>query len=1260
MFSGEFKTRQFILVGFCLLVTAIVLTSITSAVFLRQREIESWQRQLSNLSLVLADQTSQSISSADITLKNIVERISSMKIRNDAELYSKTHTKELYLVLRDKISGLPQIVVASIVGADGSVISSSRSFPSPQINLSDRDYFQAQLNNASQGLFISIPVKNKVDGKWLFYLSRRLDDSRGRFIGLVIIGISVDHLTDYFERLSKNLGEGASITLYRRDFTILTRWPVQEDLIGKTNLSGTSYQVIQEQQKTDSVIYSERPRFSNSELPTARLGAVRALEKFPMIVNLTVTEDSFLSGWRQMVKIIAIVSSGSIFSLVIAAVLLLRIARQREKSNALLRDLANQVPGVLFQFRMAPDARVSFTYGNSEFLDIYNLGEEQFPIDSSKVFKYLHPDDAEKFLASIRKSAEKLESWHEQYRLIFPLKGVVWRRGDAQPQKLQDGSILWHGHISDITKSKLNEQQLLIESEKNSALLRNASDGIHIVDDQGSIIEVSDSFCAMLGYQRSEVIGINIDMIDANFKPSEVPAIIRYQFSNSQRTQFETRHRRKDGTIIDVEVSSYPLNLNDRRVLFSSSRDITQRKRTEDTLRESEARFRQMFEGHSAIMLLVDPASGRIVDANLAASSFYGYTLDHLRGMNIEDINTQTRTQIEYEMRQAFEQNRNYFVFEHRLMNRSVATVEVHSTPVIVNGIRLLFSIIHNITDRKNAEENLRITASVFGISQEGILITDANNNIVDVNPAFTKITGYSRDEVIGKNPRLLSSGHQNEAFYTQMWDTLKLDQAWRGEIWNRRKSGEIYPELLSISVLCESSGKVVRYVAVFSDIIHIKEHEAELISVAHFDPLTGIPNRILLADRMKQGIAQTTRENNMMAVCYLDLDGFKPINDTLGHEAGDEVLIEVSKRIGNTIRGGDTNARLGGDEFVVLLLGLYRAEECVATLERMLSAIVAPITIKNKTVSVSASIGVSIYPIDDQDPDTLLRHADQAMYAAKESGKNRFHIYDPALDRRARDQHEFLKSVRYALSQNQFELFYQPKVNLRTQKLAGAEALIRWRHPERGLLPPSEFLHFIANTDIDIEIGEWVTATALAQMNQWRKEGLEIEVSINITGFHLESPHFVEKLAKQLACFPDTPPGGLQIEVLETVALNDINVVSGIIGACRGLGISFALDDFGTGYSSLSYLSSLPVDVLKIDQSFVRDMLDDKGDMAIVQGIIALATAFERQSVAEGIETKAHYQALLNMECELGQGYFIARPMTANELAGWTFSFRI
>ena len=557
---------------------------------------------------------------------------------------------------------------------------------------------------------------------------------------------------------------------------------------------------------------------------------------------------------------------------------------------------------------------------------------------------------------------------------------------------------------------------------------------------------------------------------------------------------------------------------------------------------------------------------------------------------------------------------------------------------------------------QSTVEEIQLFYSSVFEYCQESIIISDANECIIDVNPAFTKATGYTREEVLGKSHKMLSSGRQSKAVYAAMRKALNASSFWRGEIWNRRKNGEIYAELLTITTITNMQGKMIGYLGVSLDISDIKEHEAELIRVAHYDPLTSMPNRALLVDRMKQAIAQTKRDQTLLAVCYLDLDGFKPINDEKGHDFGDKVLVEVARRIKVAMRGGDTIARLGGDEFVLLLLGLEKGEECQRVLQRMLTVIEEPIAVEGEFITLSASIGVSIYPLDESNQDILLRHADQAMFVAKQLGKNRFHIFDPSLDKKAQSHNAHVNSIRLAVEQNQFELYYQPKINLRTYEIVGAEALIRWQHPERGLLSPAEFLPYIENTDVDIDIGNWVIEAALKQVNIWSKAGFDIEVSINISAYHLEAAHFLTNLQRLLELYPDMPNRMIQIEVLESAALNDFSRVQQIIEACRGIGIRFALDDFGTGYSSLTYLNRLPVDEIKVDQSFVRDMLEDKGDMAIVQGVIALANAFNRQIVAEGIETVEHFPVLLRMGCEVGQGYGIARPMPADQLVGWRF----
>lgn len=572
---------------------------------------------------------------------------------------------------------------------------------------------------------------------------------------------------------------------------------------------------------------------------------------------------------------------------------------------------------------------------------------------------------------------------------------------------------------------------------------------------------------------------------------------------------------------------------------------------------------------------------------------------------------------------------------------------------------KLWLSIHQDITAHKQQEEKLRLTARVFETTLEAIMITDATGEIIDVNSAFTQITGYPRQEVMGKNPKFLKSGHHDATFYNAMWQAIANTGHWSGELWNRHKNGGVYPVWATISAITNDESVVTHYVGISSDITLLKQHEKQLELIAHYDALTGIPNRVLLGDRMHQALAQTRREHKLLAVCYLDLDGFKPINDSHGHDAGDRVLIEIAGRIGCSLRGGDTVARLGGDEFVILLMGIDNIDACNLSLDRLLQSIGQPIIVKGLSFRVTASIGVALYPLDDEDPDTLLRHADQAMYLAKQQGKNRYHIFDPYEDARIRINHEQKMRLEQGLLANEFELFYQPKVALDSHLVVGAEALIRWRHPERGLLPPAEFLPVIENSELEIRVGEWVIDTALTQMGCWHQQGLNLDVSINIEAAHLQAADFVESLEQKLARHPDVQPHQLQIEILETAALADIASVIKIIDACVALGVRFALDDFGTGYSSLSYLRRLPADTLKIDQSFVRDMLVDPGDLAIVEGIIALAHTFKRTTIAEGVETPEHFKTLREMGCDIGQGYGIARPMPAGEMLVWCRTFR-
>ena len=567
--------------------------------------------------------------------------------------------------------------------------------------------------------------------------------------------------------------------------------------------------------------------------------------------------------------------------------------------------------------------------------------------------------------------------------------------------------------------------------------------------------------------------------------------------------------------------------------------------------------------------------------------------------------------------------------------------------------------VIADITERKQAEASLQLAANVFTYAQEGITITDADGTIVDVNDTFTRITGYSREEAIGENPRILKSGRQDPEFYTAMWAELKAKGHWNGEIWNRRKNGEVYAEMLSISAVNDANGRTQHYVALFSDITSLKEHQSQLERIAHYDALTGLPNRIVLADRLRQATAQTRRRENLMALVYLDLDGFKLVNDSYGHETGDELLIILSQRLKEALREGDTLARMGGDEFVAVLTDLSSTRECDVILGRLLQAAASPVQVKEFTLRVSASLGVTLFPLDNGDPDTLLRHADQAMYQAKQAGKNRYHLFDQERDKLTRSHQESYQRVAEALEREEFVLYYQPKVSMREGKLIGAEALLRWRHPERGMVPPGEFLPLIEGSELISRLGDWVLNTALGQMAAWSRDGFEIAVSVNIAAFHLQQHDFLFGLREKLALHSSVKAENLELELLETAALEDILHVSQVIKDCQALGVSISLDDFGTGYSSLTYLKRLPANILKIDQSFVRDMLWDTEDLSIVEGIIGLARAFRRTVIAEGVETVEHGQMLLKLGCNLGQGYGIARPMPAEKLAEWTREWR-
>lgn len=711
------------------------------------------------------------------------------------------------------------------------------------------------------------------------------------------------------------------------------------------------------------------------------------------------------------------------------------------------------------------------------------------------------------------------------------------------------------------------------------------------------------------------------------------------------------------------EISLLAMNFNS--MVDAVKTRMEELQRSKDALRASETRFHAIFDNISDAIFVHDADTGRLIDVNQRMCELYGFdsreeALDSDLTQTSSGVPPYSITEAMAHLRQAVESGPQTFEWHARSKQGDLFWVEVSLRLSQIGEQRSVLAVVRDIRERKQAEAELHLAASVFSHAREGIMITAADGSVISVNESFSRLTGYEQADMVGRKPGILKSGIHVPEFYAMMWRMLIEQGHWTGEIWNRRKDGELFASLLTISAVHAADQSTSHYVALYSDITLIKDHERQLEQIAHFDALTGLPNRVLLADRLHQAMAQSLRRKALLAVVYLDLDGFKQVNDRHGHDVGDQLLAALAHRMLQGLREGDTIARLGGDELVAVLPDLTHIEASQPMIQRLLAAAAEPVQIGELVLQVSASIGVTVYPqADDVDADQLLRQADQAMYQAKLAGKNRHHFFDFKQDRNVRGHHESLEQMRHALAADQFVLYYQPKVNMRTGRVIGAEALIRWQHPERGLLLPGLFLPTVEDHPLAIELGEWVIERALTQMALWQAAGLDIPVSVNVGALQLQQQDFVERLRVLLAAHPEIKSNCLELEVLETSALQEVAQVIGIIEECRGLGVSFALDDFGTGYSSLTYLRRLPAHVLKIDQSFVRNMLHDPGDRAILEGVLGLARAFERETIAEGVETVEHGVMLLQLGCELAQGYGIARPMPADQLPDWMASWR-
>lgn len=689
--------------------------------------------------------------------------------------------------------------------------------------------------------------------------------------------------------------------------------------------------------------------------------------------------------------------------------------------------------------------------------------------------------------------------------------------------------------------------------------------------------------------------------------------------------------------------------------LKSRVRDRTKKYQAElARRRESESRFRNLVESTSDWIWEVGP-DARYTYTSPKVFDLLGYTVDEVLGKTPFDLMPPEEAERVASIfssivvaRQSIDslENVNLHKEGHQV------TLETSAVPIIgPEGEFLGYrGIDRDISEKKTTEHELRQAAAVFKNTNEGVFITDMNGDIVAVNKAFSEISGYSEGEVLGRNPRLWKSERHDESFYQSMWSLIVETGYWRGEIWNRRKSGDIYPAWVTINAIHDEQGLVTSYISVFSDISTIKESQDQLEFLAHHDPLTRLPNRLLFISRLEHALKHAHRRKETVTVMFLDLDNFKQINDGLGHPVGDRVLQEVARRISRQLREDDTVARMGGDEFAFILGETDEAESISLVARRILSTFDAPVEVGGRKLHVTATLGISLYPNDGENVPTLIKNADAAMYRAKERGKARYCFYTLDLTATALERLEIENDLRVALKQDDFELHYQPQYDLSEGRLTGAEVLIRWRHRELGLVPPDKFIPIAESTGLIVPIGNWVLREACFQAKAWQDQGLQIgRIGVNVAGLQVQSGDIVNQVTRALE-ESGLHPQCLEIEITESFIMRRTDQAINTLKALRSLGVALAIDDFGTGYSSLSYLKQLPIHKLKVDRSFVKDIPSETNDEAIARAVIALGRSMQLKVIAEGVETEEQELFLRQEGCHEVQGYYYSRPLLQGE----------
>ncbi len=893
---------------------------------------------------------------------------------------------------------------------------------------------------------------------------------------------------------------------------------------------------------------------------------------------------------------------------------------------------------------------------SDELYKIFGVSPETFTPNAESFSGLIHPGDLAAMQAWNQACALGQKPGPIEWRCIRPDGSVRHICGQGELILDARGRVIhMAGTVQDITEQKKTELKYLASEEKWRLLFENMTTGfaLHdvICDERGQpvdyrFVEINPAYERLTGLKAGNVISRTVLEVLPGTEPYWIETFGRVALTG-EPTDYENYSRELGRW---YQVRAFSPKIGQFAVIVT---DITDRKQLELAIAESEKEFRQLAEAMPQIVWITR-ADGWNIYFNQQWVDYTGLNLEESHGHGWNKPFHPDDKQRAWDAWQEAVLGEENYVIECRLRRADGEYLWwlIRGVPVFGEDGRIdkWFGTCTDINEIKMTEQNLLIAATAFE-SQESLMITDANGVIIRVNNAFTESTGYTPEEVVGKSPRLLKSGRHNEDFYRDMWKTLLSTGKWQGEIWDRRKNGEVYPKWLAITAVKDSEGKVTHYVGSHIDITERKAAEEEIQYLAFYDPLTRLPNRRLLLDRLNQALVSSARSGRSGAVLFIDLDNFKNLNDTLGHDIGDMLLQQVTQRLEACIRTGDTVARLGGDEFVVMLLNMSKdpleaASQAEVIGEKILGSLGQTYQLAAHSYHCTASIGVTLFGKNQQSTDDLMKQADIAMYQAKKAGRNALRFFDRQMQENISARVSLENELHNALEFRQFHLYYQIQVDS-TRRPLGAEALIRWIHPQRGLVSPAHFIPLAEESGLILPVGQWVLETACARIREWEQEALmrDLVVAVNVSAKQFRQPGFVAQV-QSVVQHHRIDPSRLKLELTEGMLLEDIEETIATMNALNEFGVKFSLDDFGTGYSSLQYLKRLPLDQIKIDQSFVRDVTSDPNDAAIVQTIIAMAETLGLDVVAEGVETRAQFEFLELRGCNRFQGYLFGRPV--------------